>query len=495
MRATFTGLEIARRSLQAHRFAMDVTGHNIANANTPGYSRQIARLVSTDPYTSPSFNMPAFSGQLGTGVRVAEIVRMKDEFVQQQIVAETQTLGYWSTRDSILRELELTFLEPSESGIRNTLDQFFIALQELSTNPESRAVRALVRERAIVLADTIRTTYQQLDPLRKQLDSEIRAKVSEINSIAAQIADITREISMVIASGDMPNDLFDKRENLVRELARIADITVIERSHGHLVIGIGGVSLVDGVHHREIVAADTDGDGFADLTWSGTNIGVSLRSGELAALVEGRDELIPGYMDMLNDFARDLIVRVNEIHNAGYGLYDAFDPNQYEPIDPDGGPPPAPPGRDFFKDDSDDPKYLEFAAAYISLADDILADASNIAASFNGAIGDGSNALRLASLKDERFMSNGTSTPGDYFSSMISELGVQAQKAARMVEHQEVLLGHLERLDASVSGVSLDEELTKLVQYQHAFAAASRLITTVDEAIDVIINRMGLVGR
>ncbi len=420
---------------------------------------------------------------------------MKDDFIHQQLNLEMQALGYWAKRDDILREIEVTFLEPSESGIRNTLDMFFSSLQELSNNPESQAVRALVRERAVVLADTIRGTYNQLDPLRKQLDSEIRDKVSQINAIAGQIADLSREISIVISAGHVPNDLLDKRDDLVRQLSRIVDVSVVERAHGQLAIGIGGVNLVDGVHRREIVAQDADGDGFLDLTWKGTNVEVSVRSGELAALLEGRDHVVPQQMEMLNDFARDLIVRVNEIHSAGYGLSETFDPNDYEPYDPDGGPPPSPVGRNFFKVDTSDPAFLAKAAANIALADEILADAGNIAASFNGAIGDGSNALRLAALQRERFMLGNTAAPGDYLASAISDLGVHAQKAARMVEHQEVLLGHLERLDASVSGVSLDEELSNLIQFQHAYAAASRLVTTIDESIDTIINRMGLVGR
>lgn len=486
LRPTFAGIEIARRALQAHRFALDVTGHNIANANAPGYSRQVVHLAATSPYTVPGINSPAGPGQVGTGVTVAEVVRMRDRFVQNQINTEAHTFGYWTKRQQILSELELTYLEPSEVSMRSALDQFWESLQELSKNPESMATRSVVRERAVVLAETIRNTYEQFAPLQRSLDSEIRTRVTEINSIGNQIAALNDEIRSVLAAGDIPNDLYDRRDLLVEKLSQIVDVTVVERNDGMIAVGIGGVMLVDGRNSRQITTADTNDDGFVELFWDGGNIPVTVRSGELKALLEGRDEVVPSYIDQLNEFARTLIREINAVHRQGYALGDTFD-TANPPT-----PAPAPSGYNFFLED---PSTMVNPAETIQLDPKILENVANIAASLTGSVGDGTNALNLAQLKHAKIFSAGSATPGEFLGSMIASLGVQVQKAERMVEHQEILLSHLDALRASVSGVSLDEEMTNMIQYQLAYAAASRMVTTMDEAIDTIVNRMGLVGR
>ena len=495
MLPTFLGLETARRSLHAQRLALEVAGHNIANANTPGYSRQVARLAATAPWEFPGINRSTLAGHVGTGVHVKQIVRMKNDFIQHQMNVETQAQGYWETRGEILRQIELTFGEPSDVGIRSAIDLFWESLQELSQNPESLTIRTVVRERALAMADTIRATYQQLASLRDRLDSEVRSKVGEINALGAQIAAVNKEIVAALSVKDLPNDLLDRRDQLIAQLSKLTDIRVVERSGSLIAVTIGGVTLVDGFESRSIVAVDLNNDGFAELRWEGTGLEVTTRSGALHALIEGRDQEIPSYIEQLNELARTLITRVNEVHREGYGLGETFDPGQYQPFNPDGEPAPAPAGRNFFKDASDDPSYVERAAELIALADAIMTDPGNIAASRNGAVGDGDNALRLAQLKHERMYHDGKATPTDYLAAIVSGLGVDAQEAERMIEHQGVLLGHLEQLNLSVSGVSLDEEMTNLIQFQHAYAAASRLVTTLDEAIDIIINRMGLVGR
>lgn len=484
LRPTFAGIEIARRALQAHRFALDVTGHNIANANAPGYSRQVVRLAATSPYTVPGLNSPGGPGQVGTGVTVAEVVRMRDRFIESQINSELHTYGYWEKRQQILSELELTYLEPSEVGIRSALDQFWESLQELSKSPESMATRAVVRERAEVLAETIRNTYEQFAPLQRSLDAEIRTRVTEINAIGDQIAALNEEIRSVIAAGQSPNDLLDRRDLLVEKLSKIVDVSVVERADGMIAVAIGGVMLVDGKMNREIVTVDSNADGFVELMWAGGNIPVTVSSGELKALFEARDEVVPSYIDQLNEFARTLILEINAVHRQGYSLAD---------IQNAGNTPPAQPSNiNFFHED---PAALINAAETIRLSDEILENVANIAASLSGTAGDGSNALKLAQLKHAKIYADNSATPGDFLGAMIASLGVQVQKAERMVEHQEVLLGHLEALRASVSGVSLDEEMTNMIQYQLAYAAASRMVTAMDEAIDTIINRMGLVGR
>lgn len=488
MRTSFFGLEIGRRAIQAQRVGLDVTAHNIANANTPGYSRQVARLRTAAPYTVPAFNRPGTVGQMGTGVKVDQIVRMHDSFVQFQINQESQARGYWEKRQQVLEELELLFLEPTDVGLRNAVDQFWQALQDLSRSPESEATRAVVRERAMVLTETVRNTYAQFHPLLRNIDSQIRSGAARINALGEQIARINAEIRKVIAAGDSPNDLLDQRDMLIEELAGLVDVNVIDRGGGMVAVAIGGVTLVEGISWRSIEVHEEPGTGMATLLWEGTQKPVQISSGELGALFEARDVDIPEYMEQLNEFARTLIKTINEIHEEGYGLNDLDDLNNEPPVE-DGA------GRRFFKDERDDPSYMTNAAEFFSLSDDILLDVGNIAASRNGEEGDGSNAMRMAQALQQPLFGGGRVTPGEYLGSMVASIGVKSEMAMSMRQHQEVLIGHLERLRASVSGVSLDEEMANMVQFQHAYTAAARLITTVDEAIDTIINRMGLVGR
>lgn len=481
MRTSFFGLEIGRRAIQAHRLGLDVTGHNIANANTPGYSRQVARLAATTPYTTPAFNRPTAPGQIGTGVKVDQIVRMHDSFVQFQINTESQAHGYWEKRQQILEEIELIFLEPTDVGLRNAVDQFWQSLQDLSKNPESEAARAVVRERALVLTETVRNTYAQFDPLLRNIDTQIRAGAARINSLGEQIAAINAEIRKVLTAGDTPNDLYDKRDMLIEELSTLVDVNVVDRGGGMVAVAIGGVTLVEGISSRAIEVGEDPATGMATLTWEGTHKPVSIASGQMRALLEARDVDVPEYMEQLNEFVRTLITAINEVHMEGYGLPDATNP--------------APHGQRFFKDATDDPSYMTHAAAKFSLADNILLDTRYIAASQNGEVGDGSNAMRMAQVLQDPLMSGGRATPGEFLGAMVAGIGVKSEMAASMVAHQDVLIGHLERLRASVSGVSIDEEMANLIQFQHAYTAAARLITTVDEAIETIINRMGLVGR
>lgn len=454
MRTSFFGLEIGRRAIQAQRVGLDVTGHNIANANTPGYSRQVARLAATTPYTTPAFNRPTAPGQIGTGVKVDQIVRMHDEFVQFQINTESHARGYWETREQILEELELIFLEPTDVGIRNAVDLFWQSLQDLSKVPESEAARSVVRERASVLTETVRNTYAQFAPLLRNIDTQIRAGASRINALGEQIAALNAEIRKVLTAGDTPNDLFDQRDMLIEELSGLVDVNVVDRGGGMVAVAIGGVTLVEGIRWRAIEVSDDPATGMAQLAWAGTHKPVSISSGEMRALFEARDVDLPDYMEQLNEFVRVLIDQVNTVHREGYGLRD------------DGTQPP--PGRNFFKDASDDPSYLTHAAEKFSLSDEILLDVGNIAASRNGAVGDGSNALRMAQVLQEPLFSDGRATPGEYLGAMVAGVGVKSEMARSMRAHQDVLIGHLERLRASVSGVSIDEEMANLIQFQHA---------------------------
>lgn len=472
MRSTFFGMDIARRALQAQQRALDVVGHNIANANTAGYSRQVAVHQTTQPWTYPSRYMPAGAGQVGTGVQIVAIQRVRDAFIDMQLRNETESAGRWQARRDALRQVELIFLEPSDLSLRSAMDQFWQSLQDLHQHPESDAARAVVRERALSLTATFQHVHKQLTDLQWDLDRLAQLEVEKINSLAERLADVNSQIFRVVNSGQEPNDLLDRRDQLLLELAELVDIDVVILDNKMANVSIGGLSIVNGDHVTFLRAeADPAKQDMVTIRWGNTDREVKVQNGRLAGVLESRDQLVAGYLQSLDRLAQSLIQQFNAVHRQGYTLNSSS-------ATPDGG--------DFF---------VGTGAADIDLSEGILQSLSNIAASRDGTPGDGSNALALANLYLEPLAELANVSMRDFFTSLISGIGVAAQKANDMVESQEVLVEHLMNRRDSISGVSLDEEMIDMIRFQHAYAAAARVMTTMDELLDTIITRMGVVGR
>src|SRR5665647_644658 len=221
---TFMGLEIGKSAIMAHQTALNVTGHNIANANTPGYTRQVANLVTNRPWHTPMLTGNATVGQLGTGVDVADIQRLRDDFVDDQIRNENRTSGYWDTQQETFAKIEVILNEPSDDGLRSVMDNFWESWQDLSAHPESEAVRSVVAQRGMAVADAFNHTFRQLTDLRQDVNSNVKIKVDEINSMAVQIKDLNQQILSISIAGKQPNDLLDKRDLLLDKLSQLVDI-------------------------------------------------------------------------------------------------------------------------------------------------------------------------------------------------------------------------------------------------------------------------------
>lgn len=289
MRSTFFGLEIGRRALQSQQRALDVTGHNIANANTAGYTRQEAVLVASDPYPALSLNRLLGSGQIGTGVEISEIRRLRDGFLDLQVRHESKALGYWEARRDALQNIEVIFTEPSDNGLQAVFEKFWESLQDLSSTPESLAARSVVRQMGIALAETFNHMDRQLSDLQKTLDSTVEVKVNEVNSIARQIADLNEQILKIEVTGSRANDLRDKRDLLMDQLAKLVSIRVSEDERGLAQINIGGRPLVQGVNFSGLVVRD-DGinDGFKGIYWESDMQPVEIDGGTIRGLIEMR---------------------------------------------------------------------------------------------------------------------------------------------------------------------------------------------------------------
>lgn len=494
MRTTFSGIYIALRALQAQQTSLDITGHNVANANNPHYSRQVALHSATRPFPTPVMGYTPSNGQVGTGVEISQIVRMRDAFVDMRLRQQLQSRNYWATLEEGLRQVELFFNEPSENSIHYALDQLWDSLQDLSRDPELLAVREVVVQRAQVLVESIHATREHLQRLSENLNDNIPIKVGEVNVLAERLAALNVQIGKVSATGSMPNDLLDERDALLEELSKLVDIEVVQ-DYGNMVsVTIGGASLV---HRGTAYALSTREvyDAYGnynkrEIIWRDTGASVVIESGEIGGMLALRDLLngsqelesqgVTGIIQELDEWTAQFVSEFNWVHGQGYNLYETD----------------APPDEiNFFVIDHPDDSY---AAHNIRVNPDIVADPRLIkASSLPGVPGNGDIARKLASLRLGPLDEPDASTVflGDAFNSFISRIGVKTQEAIRMTENQVVLENHLQNLKESISGVSLDEEMANMIRFQHAYNAAARMMTAVDETLDTIIHRLGIVGR
>jgi flagellar hook-associated protein 1 FlgK len=315
------GLEIGKRGVQAHQQALHVTGHNIDNARTEGYSRQRLEMKAFDPIYLPGLNREETPGQIGQGVAIERIERMRDQLLDKRIVAQASSEGYWTARDPYVRMMEQVYLEPGESSVRSKMDTFWDAWQELSMYPADTAPRTAVIERGKTLIDGIHNRYQGLKGLQEQVDSDIQLTVKRVNEITSQIAALNGDIVRIKAMGDNPNDLMDRRDLLVDKLSAIIDITIDSRDPDEFMVHTAGLVVVQGKIGRQFdLRKGIDDEGYSHIFWQDTGQEIRFSRGALGALLELRDETINSEIRTLDNMTMNFVDLVNEIHNRGYGL-------------------------------------------------------------------------------------------------------------------------------------------------------------------------------
>jgi flagellar hook-associated protein 1 FlgK len=474
----------------AQQRALETTSHNVANANTKGYSRQEAVLATTSPFSYPGMG----AGQLGTGVVVQSLRRVRESFLDAQFRNEVKALGRWEVRRDTLEKLEAILNEPGENGLSKLMDRFFAAWQELAKNPESEAARSVVRQEGIALAEAFNHLAAQLNDLSADLTTSVGVRVNEVNSLARQIRDLNAQIVKAESGNMAANDLRDRRDLLLDELAKVVPIQVEEDRYGAVTIVVRDHTLLSGQQVNELRFNPSTGEvSWADGAAYAPHVTGSNLYGSLEGLLEARDELLTEYRSRLDELVKNIAEAVNRQHRAGAGI--------------DGST-----GLDFFSFDVQRPSVT------IKVTDTILNDTKKIAAATpvrdpeSGELvldpatgepvppppGDGSNALLIAQLKNG-WDKNGDGTIdvvfADQYNSWVADLGVKGQEAARMVDNQELLTSQLDSRRQAVSSVSLDEEMANMVRFQQAYNAAARLITAVDDMLDILINRTGIVGR
>lgn len=467
MGGLFQVLEIGKRALLSQQINLQTIGHNISNVNTPGYTRQRVSM-------STSFPEQSLIGPLGSGVTVTGVRQIRDLFLGDQFRRESKSLGQWAYKDKIFSQIEALFNEPNDNTLSDQLNKFWGSWLELSSSDVDtvESARVAVLSQATALVNSFNQLANQLDALRTSTNNDMVAIIKNVNVLSKEIARLNEFIVRQEAGGSSANDLRDARDILIDELSTLVDINTVNKANGANIVYIGAMAIIDG---SDAIAIETEminenGTPTNRLVWKGTSIGLTNLNGQLRGLTVSRDEIIPGFRQQLDELARALITEVNALHRTGYGQNNAT-------------------GYDFF-----DTQFTD--AGRIRINQQIALDPSLIAtASAVESPGDKSLALAINDLRNKKVLNGNSITINDFYNSLIGKLGVETNEARSTTSNYVLLVNQIDNARMSVQGVSLDEEMANLIQAQHAYDAAARVITTIDQALDTVILGMGIVGR
>lgn len=504
----FFGLFNAQRGLIAAQNALSTVNHNIANANTPGYSRQRVELSAFDAYTFPTSHQ-LNPMQVGQGPEVDSIIRIRDRFLDSQFRTSNADLGRSETMRDILRGIEGVLNEPSASSINNSLQNFFDAAQELSLQPDSTAARSNFVQQGIDVVSVFQGQALQLDSLRRNLvgdpliagslsTSQLAIHVQDVNTTLDSIVSINQNIIGIQAAGAEPNDLYDQRDKLLDELSELVDTNVTYLDNGQITLSIAGQTMIrSGAKVNSLNVISNPGpvpttDDLPSLVVTTTapvsvltdGLGTDeISSGKIKGIIElaGNDptlSTIRGVLGQLDSLIGAVVAEVNSLQGAGRDQNGNLGPPALFISNPALNPGKA---LNIF--------HLEVNTAVISDPSLVAAaiDDPSIAGGFAG-VGDGRNALLMAQLRDNGLAALGGSSTIEYLNALVSKVGIDTRSHQNTTATQQVQNNAIENQRQSVSGVSIDEETIDLLRYQRAFEATSKTIAILDEIMQTIIN-------
>lgn len=545
MRQSFFGFNVALSGLYTAQRNLETVSHNITNATTPGYSRQQTVQSASRPIA-----VMDGTGMVGTGSEVKSVQRIRDEYLDFKYWSENISMGEWSKKAELLSEIQTTFNEPSSSGFVTIMNEFFNAFQELSKDPSSASVRALVREKGVTMAKYFNNTSIHFEKLQEDVNDMVKISVDKINSLSTQIQKLNKQIYDFELTGNTANDLRDSRTVLVDELSKMINIQANEIVYGklpdgkddiHFQITVGGKPLIDHFDSYKLKAEQRktkfnpeDAENLYEVSWEDGNK-LNLTGGELKGLIDVRDgkdgalrtdgtkspiyKGIAYYQSKLNEFVRTFAMAFNEGyamdskgilqngpgHANGYG----YDPDKT-------GPTTSSTGIRFFTmfGNSDVPvssttflngamevgtdisqivaRYQNITAKNFTVSSDVMNNTDTIATSNkageNGNITVLNDLLALRS-NDNMFFEG---APEDFMKSLVSGMGIDAQQAIRFTSIQKTIVQQVDNRRMSVSGVEMNEEMTNMVKFQQAYNSAAKMINTMSEIYDTLINRLGV---
>lgn len=447
-------LWMATESLMVQQGAISVTANNIANVNTPGYSRQEVIL---------SEGTPVQEGNLlyGNGVTLAGFQSIRDRLLELRIQQETQQQGYTDAQVSALQQVEALFSD-TNSGIGGRLSDFFTSLQTLSTSVTSSASRSAVLTAGQNLATAFHDTVSKLSDIQTNLNLQVSEDVNKVNNLMQQIASLNGQVSQLKATGKDPGILEDQRTELMRQLSEIIDVTDVQTEQGDTLTTANGMGLVVGSKSFDLQSR-TDASGQTHVYAQGQDITDQLNKAQLGGVIDVRDNFIPSVISQLDSLAKDLASSFNTAHEAGYDLTGS---NNVK----------------FFSGDTGTQNAANFNV--------LVTDPNKIAASSDptpGTTGNVGNIANLIGVRDAALATSGQS-PSAVYSGLVFLAGNTTSQAKSDQSIASLSLGQLQDQRNALSGVSVDEETANLLRYQHAFQASARLISIINELTQTVLN-------
>jgi flagellar hook-associated protein 1 FlgK len=457
-------MDTGKRSMMNSQTALQTAGHNIANKTTEGYSRQRVDIESMSSFTE---------GQLrvGMGARAAQVSRINNPYIEKQIQRESAQMSYHESRADALARVEDIFNEQSNKGLNQYLTDFFNSWRELSNSPESLASRTMVKESSQALAKDFNRVDKQLTGVQNDIDGQIMSHIDQVNQYTKEIASLNEKIQSVEMQGIPANDDRDRRDLLLKKLGEKINITFAEGTDTQVTVTAGKTALlVSGFESNDLKCYTTGERDRLEIFFKGTSsprkITEQITGGVIGGGLEVRDHIIEDAKLATDKMAYTLAKEVNRAHIEGY------DRNGKK-------------GILFFEM----PERVSGAAAAMTVNETILRDPGKISAGMRlNAPSDNSVANVVTSLQNHQLMDDGGATLDDYYNSQVGKIGVVAQRAMKTQEAQKSIVAQLTNIRESISGVSLDEETTKMIEFQKAYDASARLIRTSDELFDTVLN-------
>lgn len=453
MSSLFGTMSVALQSMLAQQGAMGVVANNIANANTPDYSREEAVFEESPPILSGNT-------LVGTGVTLQSVQSVRDNVLNLRIDQETSQQSSLNSYVNSMNQVQALFNETQGTGLQSYLSNFFNSFQALATDPTSTTEAQSVLIAGQNLAGAFNQTSSNLATIQQGLDQSVVQTVQQVNQLTSQIADLNQQIQQVSNSGDSPGSLEDQRDEALANLSNLVDTAVVYNNQGTVTVTTSnGTLLVSANQSNALTTQVNTSTGMHDVYADGTDITSSIAGGELQGYINARDDSIPSAQASLDNLAAGIVSAVNQQQTAGYDMNGNAGVDFFTPFTPTEAGSNA------------------GAAATMAVA---LTNPDQVAVSASADNpGDNSNATALANLQNAAIVSG--QTAGDYYSNLVDELGNDVSNASAEQEAVGLVLQQLTNQQASISGVSLDEEATNLIQYQQAYEAAARVISTVDE--------------
>ncbi len=455
MPSPFTGIDIASTALRAFQRALDVTGNNISNVDTPGYTRQSVDF--TQMQASDFFSVHRQS--LGSGVGIEQVNRIRDAFLDARKLASTSDLGMSQMLSDSLNQVQSVMNDTNGTGIATALDNFFNAWSALAANPNEPTLKVQVQQAGQTLADRVRSTYADLSTVSTQMSKEANQTFLDIDTLTKNISDLNSQIRAKMAAGEQPNDLLDKRDQAVKSLGALVDIRTYTQSDGSILVYSNQFTLVDksgSYSYPKTFNAATSQVSDANGTYD-------IRAGKLAGLFQGMQS-ISAYQAQLDTLANTLRTQINTPHMTGVNSLGNT-------------------GVLFFNDAVPQTGAIDF-----DLDATVKGNAQAISCGVSGNAGDGGLALSLSQLRNSTLAGLGNQSFSDYYNALIGKVGTDAQAAKGAVDSKSSVDRQLDVQIQSVSGVSLDDEMANMLRFQRSYQAAARALSVFDQTTEELIG-------